>query len=402
LGLIDQARAFSGDLERNYPDYLPGKLLQVQLAVTTGDSKSALRLATELLDRLGKTAPNQDNSPQLLAEITEKTYLARGSIRGQQGDATGARQDFEAARAASPNDPDVYNNLAALSLTEKKTDDAVAFYESGLKIDGTNFNALNGLLTVYVRNKEFDKAHARIDQVLGSFPNNASLHYLKAQVFAAGQNAQGTEAELRKTLELDPNYIAAYSGLAALFISAKQEDKAIEEYKKITQLRPDNSAAYTLIAMLEDSRKNYDAAVENYRKALDRDPNAVFAANNLAWLYAVSGKGNLDEAVKLAQGVVQKNPNIAGFADTLGWVYYKKGLFAAATEQLQRAVSLDEAHARNNKTTPNPTYHYHLGMALKGKGDREGFRRELAAALRLGETRTFAEDEEARKALAEQ
>jgi tetratricopeptide (TPR) repeat protein len=31
LGLIDQARAFAGDLERNYPDYLPAKLMQVQV-----------------------------------------------------------------------------------------------------------------------------------------------------------------------------------------------------------------------------------------------------------------------------------------------------------------------------------------------------------------------------------
>ena len=37
LGLIDQARVFAGDLERNYPDYLPAKFMQIQisLALTT-------------------------------------------------------------------------------------------------------------------------------------------------------------------------------------------------------------------------------------------------------------------------------------------------------------------------------------------------------------------------------
>ena len=75
-----------------------------------------------------------------------------------------------------------------------------------------------------------------------------------------------------------------------------------------------------MIGILEDQKKNYDAAAENYRKALEKDPNAVIAANNLAWLYAVTGKGNIDEALRLAQGVVQKNPNVAGFIDTLGWV----------------------------------------------------------------------------------
>ena len=148
---------------------------------------------------------------------------------------------------------------------------------------------------------------------------------------------------MNKALELDPNYLPAYSALAALYIKSKQEDRAIAEYQKIIALRPDNATPYTLIGMLEDQRKNYDVAADNYRKALEKDPNAVIAANNLAWLYAVTGKGNLDEAVRLAQGVVQKNPNIAGFVDTLGWVYYKKNLHTAAVEQLRKAVSINEA-----------------------------------------------------------
>ncbi|MDQ6651787.1 MAG: tetratricopeptide repeat protein, partial [Acidobacteriota bacterium] len=230
--------------------------------------------------------------------------------------------------------------------------------------------------------------------------NNASLHFLKAQVYGFQRDAQGAEAELRKALELDHNYIAAYSALGALFINSKQEDRAIAEYKKILQLRPDDPAAYTIIGMLEDSRKNYDVAADNYRKALEKDQSAVIAANNLAWLYAVQGKGNLDEAVRLAQGVVQKNPNIAGFTDTLGWIYYKKGLYGAAAEQLQKAVSIDEAAARTSKAAPSATYHYHLGMALKAKGDKAGSRRELEASLRLSDKSPFTDIDEARKALA--
>src|SRR6185436_17569111 len=113
-----------------------------------------------------------------------------------------------------------------------------------------------------------------------------------------------------------------------------------------------------------------------------------------------TGKGNLDEAVRLSQTVVQRNPNIPGFIDTLGWVYYKKSLYAAAADQLQKAVVLDEAVARSSNVSPSATYQYHLGMALKGKGDKEGSRRALEAALRLNEKRPFADADEARKALA--
>lgn len=400
MGSIDQARVFTGDLEKSYPEYLPAKLMQVQINIAAGDPKKAVNLATDLLDRLRKTAPDRDQSPQLLQEIGAKAYLARGSAHLQLGNRVAAREDFESSRQAAPSETPVYNNLAAISQMENKPDEAVAFYQTALKINATDFNALQGLISLYMRQKELAKAHATIDPLLNSYQNNASLHYLKAKIYGFERNTQGAEAELRKALELDRNYITAYLALGALFVNSKQEDRAIAEYKRIIDVRPDDSTAYTLIGILEDGRKNYDVAAENYRKALEKDVNAVIAANNLAWLYAVHGKGNLDEALRLAQGVVQKNPNIAGFADTLGWVYYKKGLYTPAAEQLQKAVSIDEAAARANRGTPSATYHYHLGMALKAKGDTAGSRRELEAALRLSDKSPLDDIDEARKALA--
>jgi tetratricopeptide (TPR) repeat protein len=400
LGLIDQARAFAGDLERNYPDYLPAKLMQLQINLTSGDPKIVVSLASELLNRLSKTAPDRDNSPQLLAEITQKSYLARGAAQLQMKNLPAARQDFAAAQQIGPNDPTPHNNLALVSVEENKPEDALASFENALRVDATNFVALNGIITQYAKSKELDKAHSRVDQALSAYPNVSWLHFLKGQVYGYQGNGQAAEASFRRALEIDPNYLPAYSALAALFINTKQEDRAIAEYKKILEIRPDNATVYTLIGMLEDGRQNYDAAIENYRKALERDPNSAIAANNLSWLYAVTGKGNLDEAVRMAQTVVQRNPNVAGFVDTLGWVYYKKNLYAAAVEQLQKAIVLDEAAARAAKVPPSPTYRFHLGMALKGNGDKDGSRRALEAALRLGEQKPFAYAEEARKALA--
>ena len=188
--------------------------------------------------------------------------------------------------------------------------------------------------------------------------------------------------------------------MAALFVNTNQQQRAIEEYRKIVERRPDNAAILTLIGMLEMNLQNIDAAIDNYRKALAVDQNAIFAANNLAWLYAIHGKGNLDEAVRLAQAAVQANPEVPSFVDTLGWVYYKKGLYAAATEQLKKAVTVDETAARRNNISPSPTYRYHLGVALAAKGDKAGARREIESALRLAEKSPFPEADEARKTLA--
>jgi tetratricopeptide (TPR) repeat protein len=400
LGLTEQAQVFNADLEKNYPDYLPAKLLHIQMSLAAGDAQGVVSLATDLLSRLSKTAPDHDNSPQLLAEISEKTYLARGAAHIQLKNLAAARQDFESAHQIGPYDPNVHNNLAFLSLAENKPDEALASFENALRVDGTNFVALNGIITQYAKSQQLDKAHARIDQALSAYPNVAWLHYLKGQVYGYQNNLQPAEAELRRALEINPNYLDAYSSLAALFIKTNQTERAIDEYKKILAIRPDNPMLFTLIGMLEDARGNYDAAIDNYRKALALDQNNAYAGNNLSWNYAVYGKGNIDEAVRLAQTVVQRNPNVATFVDTLGWVYYKKNLYEPAVEQLRKAVDLDEAAARAANNSPSGTYYYHLGMALKGKGDKEGSRRALETALRLAEKKPFRDQDEARKSLS--
>lgn len=400
LGQIEQARTFSSDLERYYPDYLPAKLMQAQISLSAGDPKNALRSANELVERLSKAVPDRETSPRMLAELRSKALVARGTARLQLGDTAAARQDFQAAQQSAPNDTNTFMSLATVALREGKTDEAIGIYNHVLSVDNANFDALNGLISIYARQNKLEQAHARIDGALQAQPNNASLHFLKAQVYGYERNEQMTESELRRALELDENYLAAYNALGALYVRLNQQDRAIAEYRKIIEHKADDASAYVLIGLLEDSRQNHEGANESYRKALSLNQNAVFAANNLAWNYAEHG-GNLDEAVSLAQGVVQKYPDNAAFVDTLGWVYYKKGWHAAAVDQLQKAVALDARNARSGSgASANASYRYHLGLALAGKGDRAGARREIQQALSLNGGRDFAEATEARKALA--
>lgn len=400
LGQIDQARSFATDLTQNYPNYLPAKLMEVEINLASGDPKAAIKLAAGLQDRLSKAAPDRDTSPQMLAELKAKTLIAHGSAALQLRDTKTARADFLAAHDIAPTSADIYVDLAMVSRAEGKADEAIGFYNNALTIDGAHFNALGGLSSIYAAQQKTSAAHARIDQAIAAEPNNASLHFLKGRIYGFEMNAQAAEAEFRRALEIDGNYLAAYSALAALFVNTNQQQRAIEEYRRIVERQPDNPTIYTLIGMLEMNLQNIDAAIDNYRKALALDQNSTFAANNLAWLYAIHGKGNLDEAVRLAQSAVQSNPEVSSFVDTLGWVYYKKGLYGVAAEQLRKAVNVDETVARRNNGSPSPTFHYHLGAALAAKGEKSAARRELENALKLSEKTPFPEADEARKALA--
>ena len=73
-------------------------LMQVQINLATKDAAAAVVVANELMDRLSKEGPSVDMSPQMLAELRQKTLTARGVAHLQLGKTKQAREDLTAAR----------------------------------------------------------------------------------------------------------------------------------------------------------------------------------------------------------------------------------------------------------------------------------------------------------------
>ncbi|MDT7540259.1 MAG: hypothetical protein QOE33_163 [Acidobacteriota bacterium] len=397
LNQIDQARVFAGDLEKFYPDYLPAKLLQLQINLAAGDWKTVQQQSSDLLDKLNKATPGAGASAELITEVKAKTLTARGMSSLQLKNYAAATADLSAARDLQPNAAASYTNLAAAAGSQGKADESMQFYERALQLDATNFDALNGLFNLYAARGEFDKAHARVDQALAQKSDSAPLHFLKGQIYGRQQDARGAEGEMRRALEIDANFTPALNALAAIYIKTNQPDQALASLREWEAKRPDDTTPYVLTGMVEDKRQNFAAANDAYRKALSIRPDDIFSANNLAWNYAEHGGGNLDEAMRLAQGVVQKLQDEPGFADTLGWVYYKKGLYAAAVDQLQKAV--DKAKA---KGVDVPAYRLHLGQALASAGRKAEARQQLQQALAASKDNPLTPEqaEDARRTLA--
>jgi len=382
-GQFEQARTRAAELERFHPDFLPAKLLQVQISFDGGDADAARKLADELLKRLDTTAPSGEQTPQLLAEVRTNALMLRGkaNLRSQQFAA--ARADMERARAAAPNSPLVHVNLADVAYAEGKREEAWGHVERALSLDRANSQALSALINLAAADRRLDQARERLEGLSAEQPNNAGLHYLRGQAYSVFNDAQGADAAraeeaLRRAVQADPDYVAAYSALAALYFNREQPDRAIAEYSEVTRRRPDDFTAMLRIGMIEAQRNNREAAAEYYRRVLAIRPDEPVASNNLAMLYADYGLGNGDEAMRLAQEVVRRFPNEPGFADTLGWVYQRRGLHAAAAEQLQRAVAGAVKGGKDNSL-----YRWHFGAALASKGDKAAARRELQRCLEL-------------------
>ena len=403
LGQNDQARAFIGDLEKYHPNYLKTRLLKIQTAFADNNAENAYRLANSLYETSKNTVSDAGRMTRETAEIRVRALSARGLANLQLGKTAEAKADLQEVLSNSPKSSGAMVNLAKVFIAEKNTAEALKLYENALAADAKNFDALSGTIGVLNRQQQFAAAHSKVDEFLGKNAGKkdvqAALYYLKSDIFLAEKNAEAAEAELKKSLEADENYLPAYSAYAALLIGKNQTDAAIEQYKTAVQKRP-SAALHTLLGMLEEARENAAEAEKNYRRALEIMPEAPIAANNLAWLIADGGQGNLDEALRLAQSAVNRNSSVSAYYDTLGWVYFKKGLYSPAVEQLKKAVSLDEANAKRAGGQTNAAYRLRLGTALASAGDKSSARKEVEISLSNEQNLSRKEAQDAKNLLA--
>ena len=103
------------------------------------------------------------------------------------------------------------------------------------------------------------------------------------------------EKELRRAIELNPNYATAHQWLAEYLAAMKRNEEAIAEIKHALDLDPLSLIMNRIYGdILVDGRK-YDEAIAQYQKTLDLDPNFATAHYFLGRAYEF--KGMYDEAV---------------------------------------------------------------------------------------------------------
>jgi tetratricopeptide (TPR) repeat protein len=242
--------------------------------------------------------------------------------------------------------------------------------------------ALAGLVETDLAQKKVDSARARVDGQLAKSTNDPVMLLLAGNTYYASGDAKQAESFYRRLLEVDPNSIDAYARLGAIYLSQNRLDEARKSFEDISKKQGKPVVAETMIGTILARQNKMDEARASFERAVQLDPRAAVAANNLAWDYAERG-GNLDIALNLAQVAKAQHPESPQVTDTLGWVYYKKGMYGPAVTTLREAVQQGPS---------NPVSHYHLGLAYAKQGNNEEAKRSLREALRLVPTFRYAED----------
>ena len=103
------------------------------------------------------------------------------------------------------------------------------------------------------------------------------------------------ERELKRAIELNPNYVVAHHWYAEYLGAMGRHEQAIAEIKRAQELDPLSPLMFAIGGTICWRARRYDEAVEQCRKALELDPNYALGHSYLGEAYL--GKGMYEKAI---------------------------------------------------------------------------------------------------------
>jgi len=237
------------------------------------------------------------------------------------------------------------------------------------------------------------QAYSLRDAALACYRNAAALdpsefrwaYYLGMLLHESGES-EPAAAELRRALDIRPDYVPAMIELGRVHYEQNRLDEAEALYRSSIELGGETAAALLELGKVSSSRREYAKAVERLEAARRLAPEATEIHYPLGVAYR--GTGNLEKAEEF---LTQRGSVRAEVADPAmnevrllargvqfylgrGNGYFQEGQYASARAEFEQAVAADAT---------DPAAHANLGITLAMLDDPVGARRELETAVGL-------------------
>jgi tetratricopeptide (TPR) repeat protein len=213
----------------------------------------------------------------------EKEYLQALAIDPNSADANTAlanlymrQQRFSEATpllrkllAAHPNDAGAHFQLGRMLAIQNRKDEAAEELQAGLNLDPSETKAQRDLADLYVDSGKYEQAGKVYNALLGSYPNDADLHYGFGRALLKQKKFGEAEQEFMKTVELKPNLGQAYGDLAVAADENKDYVLAIQAVDTRAKYLPEIPISYFLRATAYDHLHDAKKAAAYYHQFLD-------------------------------------------------------------------------------------------------------------------------------------
>jgi serine/threonine protein kinase/tetratricopeptide (TPR) repeat protein len=226
--------------------------------------------------------------------------------------------------------------------------DAIALCEQAIEVDPKYAAAYAWLSLIYSHLVYFGysdvaefypRARAAAKKALELDDTLAEAHFSLGMVLLRQSwDFSGSERELRRSLELNPDYWLGHIGLGQLHRYRGRFDEAIAAVKRAIDLEAPLGVVATILGLAYHCARRFDSAIEQFRKILDADPGNVGAHILLAESYACAGQR--EKAIEECERSLALARSMAIFRLHTAASYAKIGKTEEARKILQEVESM--------------------------------------------------------------
>jgi putative PEP-CTERM system TPR-repeat lipoprotein len=289
------------------------------------DPKGALTA----LDDLDRKQPRQ---PQLM--------FLRGQILARQGDAAGARQQYEAALENSPGFFAAVDALAGLDLSAQRPQEARARFERLLREDAGNAMALQALAQLdETAGKPAAEVSALLQRAVRASPNDASIRRRLIGYHLRKGDARQAVVAAQEAVAALPDDPVVQEALATAQAAAGETMQAVSSYARLVTMLPRSAESYLGLAKIYLQAKDRANAVAALRNAVDLAQDAPDLLQRAAGLYVLAEQHG--RALQLATHLRSHVATAAMGLELAGDIEASRGGWAKAAAAYRAALAKD-------------------------------------------------------------
>ncbi len=231
--------------------------------------------------------------------------------------------------------------------TEDGTRKALKYFEEATRADPRFAMAYSGMADCYLILADYswmppDQAgRLAKDYALKALEIDDTLAEAHASLGLSLVNHQwdfnSGERELKRAIELRPNYPTAYHWYAVLLYFLRKFEESFEMIGRAYELDPYSPVIAMSVGTCLLSLGRFDQAIKQYRKVLDTNPDFGAVYSWLGYAYACVSKH--DDAIEMGKKAMELGRGSSETKLNLAWVYAHAGQREVAKEILEEVLS---------------------------------------------------------------
>ena len=187
---------------------------------------------------------------------------------------------FQKAITLNPNNKEILNAISSAKIKIRLYKDAIHYLTRSRAIDHNQREVDLNLGFAFLQLGELEQSIVFFSEILQKNPDDFVALNNRASSFYLQKNYKDALVDVKKAMEIDPNYSLAYFTYGKILTDLREYDEALNQFNKCISIEPNYFQTYGALGFLYYNKREYEKALEFFNLALLNLPNDELILNN--------------------------------------------------------------------------------------------------------------------------